>query len=277
MNLNYESCGPTRHPSVTLRDMIVTCASAYFCCSADVGTESGRRTSRNTNCATGVWVRTTEGSTLMLATNLCPEQLPAELIWLLYRKPWQIELCSRWIKCILKILFSTSPTPFNSSLPIHPQSILGANFSVKACGRTNSHDLFFHLTQNIGADMTSIICSAENRLWLRTCMNEDQKNKPPPADAVYHLSPLSQNQLPRDLRYEQIPSLGLNTTTALRLALQRIGQGYRVPRNTPLLPRCRRVYHHCGSRGTFSDGIREAHLPCGGRKLFGQRRNLVLE
>lgn len=48
-----------------------------------------------------VWVQTSEGNTLILATNLSPEQLSAELIWLLYRKRWQIELFFRWIKCIL--------------------------------------------------------------------------------------------------------------------------------------------------------------------------------
>jgi len=48
-----------------------------------------------------VWVRTAQGNTLMLASNLSPEQLSAELIWLLYRKRWQIELFFRWVKCIL--------------------------------------------------------------------------------------------------------------------------------------------------------------------------------
>lgn len=48
-----------------------------------------------------IWVRTSEGNTLLLATNLGPEQLPAELVWLLYKKRWQIELFFRWVKCIL--------------------------------------------------------------------------------------------------------------------------------------------------------------------------------
>lgn len=49
-----------------------------------------------------VWVRTAEGNILLLATNLTPEQLSAELIWLLYKKRWRVELFFRWIKCILK-------------------------------------------------------------------------------------------------------------------------------------------------------------------------------
>jgi len=48
-----------------------------------------------------VWVKTAADNTLILATNLSVEQLPAELIWMLYRKRWQIELFFRWIKCIL--------------------------------------------------------------------------------------------------------------------------------------------------------------------------------
>lgn len=48
-----------------------------------------------------LWVRTSEGNTLLLATNLTPEQLEAKLIWLLYKKRWQIELFFRWVKCIL--------------------------------------------------------------------------------------------------------------------------------------------------------------------------------
>lgn len=48
-----------------------------------------------------VWVRTAEGNTVILATNLSAEQLAAELVWLLYCKRWQIELFFRWIKCIL--------------------------------------------------------------------------------------------------------------------------------------------------------------------------------
>lgn len=48
-----------------------------------------------------LWVTTSQGNTLLLATNLSPEQLPGELIWLLYKKRWQIELFFRWVKCIL--------------------------------------------------------------------------------------------------------------------------------------------------------------------------------
>jgi hypothetical protein len=47
-----------------------------------------------------VWVQA-DGHSLVLVTNLSPEELPAELVSLLYRKRWQVELFFRWIKCIL--------------------------------------------------------------------------------------------------------------------------------------------------------------------------------
>ena len=47
-----------------------------------------------------VWVQA-EGHSLILVTNLGPEELPAELVSLLYRRRWQVELFFRWIKCIL--------------------------------------------------------------------------------------------------------------------------------------------------------------------------------
>lgn len=48
-----------------------------------------------------VWVRSQAGTLLLLATNLSPEQLPAHLIWLLYKQRWKVELFFRWLKCIL--------------------------------------------------------------------------------------------------------------------------------------------------------------------------------
>ena len=47
-----------------------------------------------------VWVEA-DGHSLILVTNLSPEELPGELVSLLYRKRWQVELFFRWIKCIL--------------------------------------------------------------------------------------------------------------------------------------------------------------------------------
>ena len=48
-----------------------------------------------------VWVRAADGTELVLVTNLGPEELPAELVSLLYRQRWQIEMFFRWFKCVL--------------------------------------------------------------------------------------------------------------------------------------------------------------------------------
>ena len=48
-----------------------------------------------------VWVRAADGTELVLVANLGPDELPAELVSLLYRKRWQIEMFFRWFKCVL--------------------------------------------------------------------------------------------------------------------------------------------------------------------------------
>lgn len=47
-----------------------------------------------------VWIDN-QGQNLILATNLGPEALAADLVGELYRKRWRIELFFRWVKCIL--------------------------------------------------------------------------------------------------------------------------------------------------------------------------------
>lgn len=53
----------------------------------------------------------TRTSRLLLATNLKPEQASAELVSVIYRRRWQVELFFRWIKCILgsRHLLAESP------------------------------------------------------------------------------------------------------------------------------------------------------------------------
>jgi hypothetical protein len=48
-----------------------------------------------------VWIAMAQGGTLQLATNLSPEQMPAALVGMLYRRRWQIECFFRWVKCLL--------------------------------------------------------------------------------------------------------------------------------------------------------------------------------
>jgi hypothetical protein len=65
-----------------------------------------------------VWVEA-EGHQLILATNLTPEELPAELVSLLYRKRWQVELFFRWVKCILGCRHWLAESPQGVTLQVY--------------------------------------------------------------------------------------------------------------------------------------------------------------
>jgi hypothetical protein len=65
-----------------------------------------------------VWVQA-EGHELILITNLPPEELPAQLVSLLYRKRWQVELFFRWIKCILGCRHWLAESPEGVALQIY--------------------------------------------------------------------------------------------------------------------------------------------------------------
>ena len=65
-----------------------------------------------------VWVEA-EGHKLILVTNLSPEDLPAELVSLLYRKRWQVELFFRWIKCILGCRHWLAESPEGVTLQVY--------------------------------------------------------------------------------------------------------------------------------------------------------------
>jgi hypothetical protein len=47
-----------------------------------------------------VWIEGQQQA-LMVVTNLSPEQMPAELVSMLYRRRWQIESFFKWVKCVL--------------------------------------------------------------------------------------------------------------------------------------------------------------------------------
>jgi len=66
-----------------------------------------------------VWVRTREGNLVILATNLSPEQLPAHLVWLLYKQRWKVELFFRWIKCILGCRHWLAESPAGTAIQIY--------------------------------------------------------------------------------------------------------------------------------------------------------------
>ena len=65
-----------------------------------------------------VWIQG-DKTTLVLATNLAPEALPGELVSLLYRKRWQIELYFRWIKCVLGCGHWLAESPRGAAIQIY--------------------------------------------------------------------------------------------------------------------------------------------------------------
>lgn len=65
-----------------------------------------------------VWVQA-EGHALILATNLPPEALSAQLVSRLYRRRWQVELFFRWLKCILGCRHWLAESPEGVALQIY--------------------------------------------------------------------------------------------------------------------------------------------------------------
>lgn len=66
-----------------------------------------------------VWIQTPDNSPLILVTNLPPQELPAELVSLLYRQRWKIELFFRWIKCILGCRHWLAESPNGVAIQIY--------------------------------------------------------------------------------------------------------------------------------------------------------------
>jgi hypothetical protein len=66
-----------------------------------------------------VWIPRPDNLPLMLVTNLPPEELPAELVSLLYRQRWKIELFFRWVKCILGCRHWLAESPAGAAIQIY--------------------------------------------------------------------------------------------------------------------------------------------------------------
>ena len=60
-----------------------------------------------------------EKSQLLLVTDKQSEELSAELIRLIYRKRWQIELFFKWIKCILGCRHWLAESPRGVAMPVY--------------------------------------------------------------------------------------------------------------------------------------------------------------
>ena len=66
-----------------------------------------------------VWIQTQDNSPLILVTNFSAEELPAELVSLLYRQRWKIELFFRWVKCILGCRHWLAESPSGVAIQIY--------------------------------------------------------------------------------------------------------------------------------------------------------------
>ena len=66
-----------------------------------------------------VWIQTQDNSPLILVTNLAPAELPAELVSMLYRARWKIELFFRWVKCILGCRHWLAESPSGVAIQIY--------------------------------------------------------------------------------------------------------------------------------------------------------------
>jgi hypothetical protein len=71
-----------------------------------------------------VWVQTPK-EMLLLVTNQTPQQLSAELVALLYRHRWTVELFFRWVKCILGQRHWLAESPQGVALQIY-LALIGA-------------------------------------------------------------------------------------------------------------------------------------------------------
>jgi Transposase DDE domain len=72
-----------------------------------------------------VWATTREGNVVLLATNLPPEDLAADGVWLLYKERWKIELFFRWLKCILGCRHWLAESPEGVAIQIYLALIAG--------------------------------------------------------------------------------------------------------------------------------------------------------
>ena len=66
-----------------------------------------------------VWIQTQDNSPLILVTNLSPEELPAQLVSMLYRSRWKIEMFFYWVKCILGCRHWLAESPSGAAIQIY--------------------------------------------------------------------------------------------------------------------------------------------------------------
>ena len=80
---------------------------------------------------------------LRLATNLSPAEFPAELIGLIYRRRWQIELYFRWIKCLLGMRHFFAESREGASIQIYLGLIASVLLQLHTGARPNKRVMEF--------------------------------------------------------------------------------------------------------------------------------------
>lgn len=66
-----------------------------------------------------VWIEKSGGEQMILVSNLPPSELSAELMALLYRKRWQVELFFRWVKYLLKCREWLAESPRGAAIQLY--------------------------------------------------------------------------------------------------------------------------------------------------------------
>lgn len=115
-----------------------------------------------------LWIQTSQGQELMLATNQDPQQMPAELVSLAYRNRWQVELFFRWLKCILRCRHFLAESPRGVTLQLY-LALIGAVLLQLHLGRRPSLRLwealqFYFLGVFTEKDLAAAIAREQSRL-----------------------------------------------------------------------------------------------------------------
>lgn len=107
-----------------------------------------------------VEVRTSEQH-LLLVTNLALEKAPADLISLIYRKRWAIELFFRWIKCILGCRHFMAESPRGAAIQLYLALIASLLCQFYTGRRPNKRIMelihFYHLGWATTEDLISML------------------------------------------------------------------------------------------------------------------------
>jgi len=78
---------------------------------------------------------------LLLVSNLTVDQASAELVGLIYRRRWSIELFFRWIKCILGCRHFFAESPEGVAIQLYPALIAALLFQHYSGRRPNKRQM----------------------------------------------------------------------------------------------------------------------------------------